>query len=52
MFGWGTFFSNLCSWRRINWFLRQTGRATFHLMRPFETVEGRGSSYTAVFRKD
>lgn len=51
VFGWEYFFSNLCSYPRINRVLRMFGRVVAKLFRPIEKTEGKGSAYTMVFRK-
>ena len=51
IFGWEYFFSNLCGRPRINRVLRKFGRMVAKLVGPIETIEGKGSAYTMVFRK-
>jgi 2-polyprenyl-3-methyl-5-hydroxy-6-metoxy-1,4-benzoquinol methylase len=51
-FGWEVFFANISNLRFINRRLRKIGRAIGKVMRPVERMCGRGSAYTAVFRKE
>ncbi|MFZ2959387.1 MAG: methyltransferase domain-containing protein [Candidatus Ozemobacteraceae bacterium] len=51
-FGWEQFFSNFCSLRYINRILRMIGRVVSIVMKPIERVEGRGSAYTLVLKKE
>ena len=51
-FGWEFFFANLSSQRYIKKILRRIGRLVSILFGPIEKVEGKGSAYTMVFRKN
>lgn len=51
-FGWEFFFANLSSQRYIKKILRRFGRLVSLLFGPIEKVEGKGSAYTMVFRKN
>ena len=51
VFGWEFFFSNLDSHSTINRGLRLIGRVVAKIFSPIESVEGKGSAYTMVFRK-
>ncbi|MCK5715239.1 MAG: class I SAM-dependent methyltransferase [Nitrosomonadaceae bacterium] len=51
-FGWEFFFSNLCSQHYIKKVLRRIGRLISLLFGPIEKIEGKGSAYTMVFRKN
>ncbi len=51
-FGWEFFFSNLCSQFYFKKVLRRIGRLLSLLFGPIEKIEGKGSAYTMVFRKN
>ncbi|MDO8412819.1 MAG: hypothetical protein Q7S51_03395, partial [Gallionellaceae bacterium] len=51
-FGWEYFFANWSSQPLLKKALRLTGRFISLLFSPIERMEGRGSAYTVVFRKD
>ena len=51
-FGWKFFFANLHSQRYIKKILGRIGRLVSLLFGPIERIEGRGSAYTMVFRKN
>lgn len=52
IFGWKFFFANFSSQPYIKKVLRQVGRFVSWLLSPIERMEGKGSAYTVVFRKD
>jgi len=52
VFGWEFFFANLCSQHYIKKILRRIGRLISLLFGPIEKIEGKGSAYTMVFRKN
>ena len=51
-FGWEVFFANMSDRRFVNRRLRKIGRLISRMLRPIDRMNGRGSAYTAVFRKD
>lgn len=51
-FGWKFFFANLSSQLYIKKVLSLTGQLVSLLFSPIEKIEGKGSAYTMVFRKD
>lgn len=51
-FGWEFFFANLTTQKYIKNALRLSGRLVSILLSPLESLEGRGSAYTMVFRKE
>lgn len=51
-FGWEFFFANMSSQRHLKKLLRRFGRLVSILFGPIEKVEGKGSAYTLVFRKN
>ena len=52
IFGWEYFFANLSASSEINRKLRTIGRMVGKLLSPIEKIEGKGSAYTMVFRKE
>ena len=50
-FGWEFFFANLSSQLYFKKVLRRIGRLISLLFSPIESIEGKGSAYTMVFRK-
>jgi SAM-dependent methyltransferase len=52
IFGWEVFFANISNLRFINRRLRKIGRLISKMLSPIERMNGRGSAYTAVFRKE
>jgi hypothetical protein len=50
-FGWEESLSNLAQGRRGKRWLRRRGRWLTRVLQPWDRREGRGSTYTAVFRK-
>lgn len=51
-FGWEVFFANISNLRFVNRRLRKIGRLISKMLSPIERKNGRGSAYTAVFRKE
>lgn len=51
-FGWEVYFANISNIRFVNRKLRKMGRLISKMLSPLERMNGRGSAYTAVFRKD
>jgi len=51
-FGWEFLFGNLCSQRYLKRILRLIGWLISLLFSPIEKIEGKGSAYTVVFRKN
>jgi 2-polyprenyl-3-methyl-5-hydroxy-6-metoxy-1,4-benzoquinol methylase len=51
IFGWEVFFGNMSNLRFIHRRLRKIGRLISKMLSPIERMNGRGSAYTAVFRK-
>jgi 2-polyprenyl-3-methyl-5-hydroxy-6-metoxy-1,4-benzoquinol methylase len=51
-FGWEFFFANLCVHRYLKKILRRIGQLISLLFGPIEKIEGKGSAYTMVFRKN
>ncbi len=51
-FGWEVFFANVSNLRFVNRKLRKLGRLIGRILGPIERMHGRGSAYTAVFRKE
>jgi len=51
-FGWQYFFANMSSFRPFRILLRLAGHAISIILSPLERPEGKGSTYTAVFKKE
>jgi 2-polyprenyl-3-methyl-5-hydroxy-6-metoxy-1,4-benzoquinol methylase len=51
-FGWEVFLGNISNLRFMNRRLRKVGRLISKMLIPIERMNGRGSAYTAVFRKE